>query len=865
MSLRKEDGIIIDSSITIRDDKGNTIPIYLRICQCIAIFLGSWCFIGIVIETLSVPASPLLINLIIILFSLIFYLFFFLPKYKALITLIAIVFYVAYCLTKLSRIKNAFYIIENLVIGEINGYFETSIRLYVADYSTVQQDTTLFMSLIIIPITFTMAAAIMSKRFHNSILYILLLPLVTSFAVGKVPSSKYLIMTLLVLVFQSKAHGLERIWDYKGQPMIFQRIHLKTAVFLSTATLLVFLILGQVITLEKYEDINMIKETKSHIQTYLRELSLDTVSDSLTILRTGGRGGASGGLSEGRLGRVDNVTFNNREHLRVVAPVPSAIEGIYLKGYVGSIYTGDSWEDDSPDMRDSYKKFQNLSADIFSPMNQVSQLLEHIRRRKNIISNIGLVEGSDDYKYQFSKGKIDIEYKEANKKFLYLPYFTDYRYLPIDEYRLDLYGTHRSKGEEYLADYYFNISLGLGSVSDKISYSIPDKEIEYIRMENLYEEYVYDHYTRLPEEGMEQLKRDFSLYNINEELNGVSDKISYVKDYLNFNTQYSLSPGRLPEGYDFVEYFLYDNKIGYCAHYASAGTLMLRAMGVPARYVEGYSVGINDINNDQSLANNLINEYSNKGDNSYSVGHVELSVRDYNAHAWVEVYIDNCGWIPVEFTPGSGIEYTEAIIENMAGIGEVEDKQENIILPPVESMDPTLTPSPKLNSEDNVLSPKDNVLEQKKHNEALATDGATFSKLLSRIGLLILGVIIICSITIIIVKHSQKRYIFKSNRNEKALFFYKKIERSVSVGAGLPNFKERLEDNIDYVKDNFPYIDIEELDNCMEVILKARFSRKTISKEELKRVIGLYKSTYNTIYLASNPMKKIYLKIFVWI
>lgn len=863
MSLRKEDGIIIDSSIIIRDDKDNAIPIYLKICQYIAIFLGSWSFIEVLEETLSIPVSPLLINSTIILFSLVFYLFFFLPKYKGLITLVAIIFQVSYCLLKLSSIKNAFYIIENLAIKEINIYYTTNITAYVADYSTAEQDTTLLMILLIIPITYTIAAAIMSKRFHNIIFFILLLPLVISFAVGEVPSSRYLIATLLVLVFQSKAHGLERIWDYKGQPMIFQRIHLKTAVFLSIATLLVFIVFSSVLPLEKYEEIEMIKETKTKIQTYLSELSLDTVSDSFTTLKSVGKNGASGGLSQGRLGRVDQVSYNDMEHLRVVAPVPSAIEGIYLKGYVGSIYMGDSWEDDSLDMEYKYNNFKRTTGDIFSPMNQVSQLLEHIRGIKTTIVDNGLSEETDDYRYQFFKGKIDIEYNEANKNFLYLPYFTDYMSLPIDEYRLDLYGTPNSKGEAYDASYYFNISLGQGRYSDNINAAISERDDEYNQYEKSYRQYVYDHYTRLPEEGIDRLKRDFSLYNIEEDLREISDKISYIKDYLNVNTQYSLSPGRLPKGNDFVEYFLYDNKIGYCSHYASAGALMLRVMGVPARYVEGYSVGMEDINSSSYFSDKLINEYSNYGNASYRVERVELSVRDYNAHAWVEVYIDGCGWIPVEFTPGSDMGYMEAITDDLADIGGVNKNQEDLIVATVEPKEATQAPSPQLNNEDSALDTKDSDLEEKADKRTLVNGGVTFRKLMYWITLILLGMIVIASLAIIIAKLRQKRHIIQSNRNQKALLFYKKLEKTILVGKGLPNSKERLEDNMDFVKDKLPYIDREDIDNCMEVFLKARFDRKIISREELKRVINLYKTTYKFIYKASSPMKKIYLNILV--
>ena len=53
---------------------------------------------------------------------------------------------------------------------------------------------------------------------------------------------------------------------------------------------------------------------------------------------------------------------------------------------------------------------------------------------------------------------------------------------------------------------------------------------------------------------------------------------------------YTLTPGRPPAGRDFVEYFLFENKEGYCVHFATTVTVLLRAAGVPARYAEGYVI-----------------------------------------------------------------------------------------------------------------------------------------------------------------------------------------------------------------------------------------------------------------------------------
>ena len=82
-----------------------------------------------------------------------------------------------------------------------------------------------------------------------------------------------------------------------------------------------------------------------------------------------------------------------------------------------------------------------------------------------------------------------------------------------------------------------------------------------------------------------------------------------------------------------TENFLVVTKEGYCVRYAPALTLLLREAG-PARYVEGY------------VASDFRRNYAED-----MVGRYIANVRDYNAHAWVEVWYDGIGWVQYEATP----------------------------------------------------------------------------------------------------------------------------------------------------------------------------------------------------------------------
>jgi transglutaminase-like putative cysteine protease len=89
------------------------------------------------------------------------------------------------------------------------------------------------------------------------------------------------------------------------------------------------------------------------------------------------------------------------------------------------------------------------------------------------------------------------------------------------------------------------------------------------------------------------------------------------------------TPGR---NEDYVAQFLLDTKIGYCDNFSTSMAVMLRTLGIPTRWVKGYTGG----------------EYKQLGSNSRKV----YEVTNNNAHSWVEVYFPGSGWLAFEPTPG---------------------------------------------------------------------------------------------------------------------------------------------------------------------------------------------------------------------
>ncbi|HLZ47440.1 MAG TPA: transglutaminase domain-containing protein, partial [Candidatus Limnocylindria bacterium] len=104
------------------------------------------------------------------------------------------------------------------------------------------------------------------------------------------------------------------------------------------------------------------------------------------------------------------------------------------------------------------------------------------------------------------------------------------------------------------------------------------------------------------------------------------DKAEAIETYLRNTYKYSTVVKPAPAGRDPVDYFLFDLKADFCEYFASSMAVMLREVGVPSRVVEGFTPG--ELDNSQRYA-----------------------VKELNAHAWVEAYFPQYGWIEFEPTP----------------------------------------------------------------------------------------------------------------------------------------------------------------------------------------------------------------------
>lgn len=170
-------------------------------------------------------------------------------------------------------------------------------------------------------------------------------------------------------------------------------------------------------------------------------------------------------------------------------------------------------------------------------------------------------------------------------------------------------------------DTYFDLFLDMSSGEQYEAYT------RYVTLVNEYTEYVKNTYgvkseiqtiTDIANEIIEEVGENASTHA----------KVLSAVQYMLDNFSYSLFSPKLPSAYSGYESFLRETHNGYYVQYATTVTLVLRELGITARYVEGYIA--NDFEKDDESGNRV------------------CTVTDENAHGWVEVYYEGYGWMTYE-------------------------------------------------------------------------------------------------------------------------------------------------------------------------------------------------------------------------
>ncbi len=137
-------------------------------------------------------------------------------------------------------------------------------------------------------------------------------------------------------------------------------------------------------------------------------------------------------------------------------------------------------------------------------------------------------------------------------------------------------------------------------------------------------------YLQLPEEVPDRV-HDLAR-EITEDAEGAYAKARAINDHLR-DLPYSLNVSQVPADAEFTDHFLFEEQTGYCTYHSTAMAVLLRSVGIPTRWVQGFVVSRGDMERDE--------------DAEELTGEIPYS----QAHAWVEVWIPDHGWVAFEATP----------------------------------------------------------------------------------------------------------------------------------------------------------------------------------------------------------------------
>ena len=321
-------------------------------------------------------------------------------------------------------------------------------------------------------------------------------------------------------------------------------------------------------------------------------------------------------------GNLKNYTADSGTAGQALSVTMSIPQQMYLRGFAGAVFEDDIWTPlDTQTLAENEQLLYWLNLNGYNPNTQFA----------------AASKGSD-----LEENRITVHNTGACSKYIYVPFG-----LKNGDFIVQENLTAESvEGDGQRTYTYTAVSGGAEAISAtlrQLQKSNDDGVLDYRKTESAYRSFVYGNYLQVPE-------------SITELYGEAWDKIAAKYNSAdNLTIQQAQECALLFLSYCFPKEGTAENirlpleqAEGTSYQYATVATLTLRYFGIPARYAEGYV-----ITEDMALAA--------QPDSAVSV--------DSNCtRAWVEVYQDGIGWIPMELTPGLG-EFTEEQIENLNAAG----------------------------------------------------------------------------------------------------------------------------------------------------------------------------------------------------
>ncbi len=335
----------------------------------------------------------------------------------------------------------------------------------------------------------------------------------------------------------------------------------------------------------------------------------------------------------------------------------------------------------------------------------------------------------------------------------------------------------------------------------------------------------YSRYLQLP---LDLPARIYNLaYEITEGMASDYEKAEAIARYLSRHCSYTLTPGEVPENRDFVDYFLFDKPEGYCVYYATAMTVLLRCVGVPARYVEGFLVNAQDRTAERDV----------------------YAVTTESAHAWPEVYFEGLGFIVFEPTTSySQQPVTTPPAATASPAGSTSVTTEPATATPSVSVTPAVTPdtSPTAAASGQTPAARSPVPTPSDAAKPTASPaGGEESAFSIKTLIMILAILTAaCLLIWLTTDYSRfKRRVLRLPADRGLRLAFSRFERALGIFYAKREETQTFTEYFDALKARGVFVNEEALNTCAEIMnlyYEIRFTGRAAERQDCVRMLRLY-------------------------
>ncbi|MBQ0110667.1 MAG: transglutaminase domain-containing protein, partial [Oscillospiraceae bacterium] len=339
-----------------------------------------------------------------------------------------------------------------------------------------------------------------------------------------------------------------------------------------------------------------------------------------------------GSMREGKLYNVGTRQIKDRHYFTLEMSTADLKKPIYYKGYSGAVYENNEWKqiENYDDYKTLFRKLESTQINVPSVQGDLIMQSSAADSAGYVMSTISKLRRKKDYTYNAYFSHFDME-----------KYSTVYdQYMKPNDKNSYTFDSYTDTSKLYL------IQSGMYNSEN---------------FQNLWAQYcnfVKKEYTNsTPSDDLVDLINSLSLTNKEK-------SVDRIRAYFEKNTKSENKVVNVSKNEDFIDQFLFETGEGYCTHYATTAVVMLQAKGIPARYCEGYLI-----------TPKRFEQYAKK---DTAIGFSTIDVTDRFAHAWVEVFDETFGWIPVDVTPGFYSTSFEKLMQNLKNQAQNAQNAEEI-------------------------------------------------------------------------------------------------------------------------------------------------------------------------------------------